>query len=789
MGKRYIIEIMCKGDYKHDINLMNRITNDEIDFQILLCRFINDLTRGQQKNFGQVLAMINQLFIKQKIEPICELASCYSDIRRKYVDGDYSMANHLPIPNVTMINDHSYVNINDCIGDFLLKQNDLDYDIDDWDNILLNNNDVNDMHMFKSLRIKEIINDAKQRKKDNSKLIVLFLTFWSDDFDPNKSIKSNRQSIWIKTLTIIAMNKYGTKIKSTYPLTLALKGSNHEVVEEKHNKMLELLKEGELIEMFSMSHQSLISVHADLYCILNDQPERRGNLLLSNGNSIIHCRFGWLLDCRQVKDTIRSCANCSMNIIQEATTISNIDMRYEWRTKNCNDCSCWLYDMMHKKLLYKPEKSFPFDLFNEEHEDGYLKPNTIKKKDIEKKINKLIVLLQNNKINKFEAKTYLKYTGINNKEQIKIMNNYNIMHEYKLSSAWYNCDDLKLYVDVPMHLLMLGIVKTVMLKINKILRMTNQNSNFVVKTNGILSHIKKMNIEWCKVLEYPVTEKTGGWVSENFLGLSRIGTWFYSLINFIDINPKHDVNINDINNLVNSTFNMIRIIMSLQTCYNDIIKIEAVIRVFLIYFDKIDKFTNETAVPSWIQQYNMLCLLNIPDILRQHGNIRNLWEGGNDGESYLKTVKSNLKAGMVKEWQTWVVNNLLKEKIYNEWKNSNKQYTSNIRQECRIYGTKKLAMESYKSGKPFSGIKLFQDIYLCYRSNGQIMGKKIKLDQNPINIYNMAYHNLTIANKSIQINEYNENYKGILFLPKLTKDGYPTTNKDCKYCYVCSDWS
>ena len=72
--------------------------------------------------------------------------------------------------------------------------------------------------------------------------------------------------------------------------------------------------------MYSRSHKSIVHVHAEIFCILNDQPERRGNLLLSNGNSMIHGRFRILLDCKQVKNSIRSCVSCTKNIIEEATS-------------------------------------------------------------------------------------------------------------------------------------------------------------------------------------------------------------------------------------------------------------------------------------------------------------------------------------------------------------------------------------------------------------------------------------------------------------------------------------
>jgi hypothetical protein len=43
--------------------------------------------------------------------------------------------------------------------------------------------------------------------------------------------------------------------------------------------------------MFSRSHNAMVKVHAEIFCILNDQPERRSTLKLGNGSSILHGRF------------------------------------------------------------------------------------------------------------------------------------------------------------------------------------------------------------------------------------------------------------------------------------------------------------------------------------------------------------------------------------------------------------------------------------------------------------------------------------------------------------------
>lgn len=165
-------------------------------------------------------------------------------------------------------------------------------------------------------------------------------------------------------------------------------------------------------------------------------------------------------------------------------------MNFEWR-QSCKQCSGWMLDINHESLRYTPEKGYPIHLFPDNIINNKLKPTMITKSNIEKQINDLIKYLIENKITISEAKVFLRYVGINNNAQQYILNNYNTITSYELPSAWYQSDNISIFVDVPMHLLMLGVVKSVMLKVGACLRELKQNTNFVQMTNGVLGHIKK----------------------------------------------------------------------------------------------------------------------------------------------------------------------------------------------------------------------------------------------------------------------------------------------------------
>jgi hypothetical protein len=204
-----------------------------------------------------------------------------------------------------MLENHSSVSIIDCIADFLMNNRNAIEDIDGWDNC------VSEIYVQSKERIvfdnehaRSLIAKLRRRKEDHPvnvdyPIVPIFLFFWSDDFDPNRGIKSNRQSIWIKTCTLKCLGADGIEIESTYPISVSKKEMDHEEIEKLVYRELKFLSTGKFIIMYSRSHGGPVFVHADVYCYKMDQPERRSNLKLLAGNSNIHGRYGYLLDIKK----------------------------------------------------------------------------------------------------------------------------------------------------------------------------------------------------------------------------------------------------------------------------------------------------------------------------------------------------------------------------------------------------------------------------------------------------------------------------------------------------------
>jgi hypothetical protein len=235
-GAKFLVTKMWSNEEGDPSDVFQRITNEEVKCQAAIGMFCETLSRSQQEEFGNLLNMIKRSYFNNDSQVVCNLPTSLSDVRRLYIDGKESYSKNLPIPNIYQLKKHSYVSIIDCIADFLYSNNNDLSNLEDTRTLRLNY--VPTMTIFGNDRASAIIESAHNRmwsnnveSKKGDNIIVLFLKLWSDDFDPNTSVKSNRQSVWVKTVSIFARLKNGNKVTYTYPIATSPKGDNHDEVD------------------------------------------------------------------------------------------------------------------------------------------------------------------------------------------------------------------------------------------------------------------------------------------------------------------------------------------------------------------------------------------------------------------------------------------------------------------------------------------------------------------------------------------------------------------------------
>ena len=125
----------------------------------------------------------------------------------------------------------------------------------------------------------------------------------------------------------------------------------------------------------------------------------------------------------------------------------------------------------------------------------------------------------------------------------------------------------------------------------------------------------------------------------------------------------------DVLELVQSLQGMLSSIMS-ETFTEEYIEIvDQRIKLFLSLFHRVSASVEATgtsrstkrqrAQPQWLTSYNFVCLLNIPQMIRMFGPVRNVWDGGLCAERFIQTPKALLAHGLFNNWDYVTCNQML----------------------------------------------------------------------------------------------------------------------------------
>jgi hypothetical protein len=429
------------------------------------------------------------------------------------------------------------------------------------------------------------------------------------------------------------------------------------------------------------------------------------------GNSIYGARWGYSVNLQEIHSRLVPCTACHKEISQ-----GNI----AWNNKSCEHCAQWEMIRKDSFLHWKAPKGFPTTL---NCHNGYLRPRKLDYDALCFATRQAHHHVLGGEWSKAECELFLSYYCINKKAVVEIVRNaqnmraldalalkedavddYESLLERKrkyprefepwsLPSFWTRQVPLTAQIDVPMHLVFLGVVQGISGFIHSWLRKHGKFSNFMRLAEGRLNPLAKFKLSWMKMLPYK-GDRLGGWVSENYVSFSRIAKWFYLILDDLksDEDPYKDPetpqmswkatenrawlkargiksdgkakelqervaqyliedhippllpqpggSAEDIHNLVSSLYDMVKSIMTFEV-NDDVVRIaDFRIKRFLTSLYDCDRKINPNAkVPFWITSYSYPCLLNLPAHMKEYGPLKNLWEGGVRGEGSLRFIK------------------------------------------------------------------------------------------------------------------------------------------------------
>ena len=183
--------------------------------------------------------------------------------------------------------------------------------------------------------------------------------------------------------------------------------------------------------------------------------------------------------------------------------------------------------------------------------------------------------------------------------------------------------------------------------------------------------------------------------------------------------------------------------------------------------------------------------------MRRFGCMRNMWEGGVEGEGFLRNFKKELRNGLKPKWQIWSFTNLLRRGVTSR-ESGEYKWKVELAKLCRIYNCYKTLTETLMSAGPISAISVGdsnnQKLYMVYRninSKTKVKGIQLSINWKRYEDYCfMKYYTITMSAGYVDIDiNIVRQATGCLALPKIvsTKGLQPKTNQT-KYCLVYSDW-
>ena len=586
-GMRYLVSNALHK--KVAIECMKDLSPDHIMFHSNLA-FVSSRMAPIEKK-----CLVNSFYYLERLSKAgCSIDSSIIPTNMKLLDQRYLKRKHsfmqnIPRPPVTEIGNHAYVSLKSCIADLLARHDSEIEILTDYDGKTVK-------YISQSARAQSLIQSMKNLASIDGRLLdptvprlILHLIEWSDDFDPAKCIKDNRGSAWIKTVTISPVDSTNREFKNTYPIAVGRKNESHEVVEQEFMKELAELRSGNL--QFRLGKYGvLVYVYVDIVTTLQDQIERRSMNNIMLGGSTCSARWGYSCDFFKISEQLPCCTMC-WNSLKRGALDSSV---------SCDACLHW--DMQGAK--FQKPTNYPRDIVSPDEE--MLESKKISYESLKNAV-KLAVSSMSRSQKPWTKKTcecYLSTEGINSEFIEKIAKHAKRQrvtpsrNEVETSSLdhpalWNRGVPLICHIDVPMHLIFLGIVKSTVALVNEWMATNGWNLMALSRTNITLDSIKNLNISWCRTLPQWTGQAsrilcTTGWVSENYLAMSRLFVWYYSEL-ITKVVPADSVDYEGIVMLLSSLRAMVSRVMTRDVDENKIQDVERHIKIFLQCFHKFTK--------------------------------------------------------------------------------------------------------------------------------------------------------------------------------------------------------
>ena len=851
-------------------NISHLVRDTDIILQLRLARMFQQLSPQNSDNLCNIFCSIINEYCDEsmftKIPWICKIPQTIQQARSLYKDGKYALIPNLPHPTIHKLSSHSFVYIEDIVKDFLFSGGDY---LEVPPSSFYDNNLVQPCNPILLTNRCQEISYAIKTSDTFEDTIHLLLLRWSDDFEPSSSNKKNRSNgMWILTVSIMSEKNNGKHTKNTYVISMGRKGDDHNVIEDELSEsVIKFNSNNEKWYSSPRHNYKKMKVRVHFFACLGDSPEKYTVCRITRGNGTYTCRWGHSIDIKQVKDSIPSCNKCRTNLLDICKNSGVIPI------DTCNDCADWEFYSNGKSLFFEPPAKYPLNC-----------AMLVDKKLFPRRINssflrKICDHAHNNMVNglwtKAECESYLKVYGLNEDLRENIINNgdniflYNSIdsmtesnkkfyvndrrkrprqyEKYPLPKVWFHPMGIESFIDAPMHLLFLGVMKDVHRNTMAWCKQLNIESMSMRHFSAYFNSLFEMKLEWLKII--PIGEGSfSGWVSENWLAYARIMKWLYSIIGGTyqtktestipkdipqrrwlmkhnkewlkkrglntagsalelrervatymndqncptELPKKHGGTLEHMKSYWYALHSLIANCMYLHPDTEIISETKVYIKIFLNSVHDLDRYLNDgNQKYCWYSSWNYITLLNVPETLKKFGSFQNLWEGATVGEGILKDVKP-LSTYVYTNWSTSLTTKIYQDRtlkyIYAAKVHPKKQYkTKNL----HIYNSISHVFEAWTEGQPISVVMTAQNE--CIAQVNTNICVQFVFDWDTSNVHFGHYYFEVVDTIIHQDNTYDCNHHtkfGIMLpLLKWCDERKSIVMSPKTYTIVFSDWT
>ena len=430
--------------------------------------------------------------------------------------------------------------------------------------------------------------------------VAVFMVFWSDGFDPTTSMKRNRRSVWIMTVTFFFFDITTEKLYMVESCLLALgPGKSFQDSKEEHSCIFEKLRadldqvidpdneapipskfvsrahHGVLCDFYlcteSYFTQSNITVDSNSYIM--DNPERRTNFGLLGGNSNNHAYFGLSCNFSKLRLPFEACSLCQ-------TEINNYCSERGWMNQpapapQCNECHGFSIDHLLQEGEYLEPIYIPDGTINKSTLPGnhlFEKPGRLTNTLLIGAYNKARDLFLEGVMAEKEVRSYLSTLCFNNKtisDLLEQCRTYQLSIDIQNKSSDITNDDrlevllaeqqspeevIKIPSPPPMlYLCNIDCAVETMMHLGMNASKHCEQASFLwakdipnLSCADMIANVQKYikAIDHLKLADFPVmqfkTDSMGGYVAENHRAYMQIAPWSFRWIHAYEDKRKDD---------------------------------------------------------------------------------------------------------------------------------------------------------------------------------------------------------------------------------------------------------